>query len=129
MPEFRKAENDYLIAEAALHTGKIGEAADIINASPRVTRGGLPPVPADPESIGEAIHHERMVELMSSGVGIQFFQMRKEDLLQPGTPLHYPVPGSQLQIMGMEYYTLGGTEGTEEGAAGIPGIDYSTGGW
>jgi hypothetical protein len=129
MPEFRKAENDYLIAEAALHTGRTGEAADIMNASPRVTRGGLPPVPADPESISEAIHHERMVELMSSGAGIQFFQMRKEDLLQPGTPLHYPVPGSQLQIMEMEYYTFGGTEGTEEGVAGTPGIDYSTGGW
>lgn len=129
MPEFRKEENDYLIAEAALHTGKIGEAADLMNASSRVTRGGLPPVPADPESIGEAIHHERMVELMSSGVGIQFFQMRKEDLLQPGTLLHFPIPGTQLQIMSMEYYTFGGTEGTKEGVAGTPGIDYSTGGW
>jgi len=66
---------------------------------------------------------------MSLGAGIQFFQMRKEDLLQPGTPLHYPIPGSQLQIMGIECYTFGGTEGTEEGMAGTPGIDYSTGGW
>lgn len=129
MPEFRKAENDYLLAEAAAHTGKIQEAADIINTSPRVTRGGLPQVPADQDCIFDAIHQERMVELMSSGMGIQFFQMRKEDKLQPGSPLHYPIPGSQLEIMEMEYYTFGGTAGETGGVEGIPGIDYSTGGW
>ncbi len=129
MPEFRKAENDYLLAEAAAHTGKLQEAADIINESPRVTRGGLTPVPADQDSIFDAIHHERMVELMSSGMGIQFFQMRKENKLQPGSPLHYPIPGSQLEIMQTEYYTFGGTEGESGGVEGIPGIDFSTGGW
>jgi hypothetical protein len=93
-----------------------------MNASLRVTRGGLPPVPADAESIQAAIHHERMVEMMSSGFGIQFFQMRKEDKLQAGSSLHYPVPGSQLEIILMRYYTFGDT-------TGISGIDYSTGGW
>lgn len=129
MPEFRKVENDYLLAEAAARTGRLQEAAGIINASPRTTRGGLPPVPATAEAVAAAIHHERMVELMSSGPGIQFFQMRKEDLLQAGTPLHFPIPEAQLLIMGMDYYTFGGTEGTEEGTAGAPGIDYSIGGW
>lgn len=129
MPEFRKAENDYLLAEAAARTGKLGEAADILNNSPRVTRGGLPPVPADEASISEAIHHERMVELMSSGAGIQFFQMRKENLLQPGTPLHYPIPEAQLDIMLMDYYTFGGTAYDDVVPQGIPGVDYSTGGW
>lgn len=122
IPEFRKTENDYLLAEAAARTGGLQEAADIINSSPRVTRGGLPPVPAEGESILAAIHHERMVELMSSGFGIQFFQMRKENKLQPGSPLHYPIPGSQLEIMRMNYYTFGGK-------TGVPGEDYSTGGW
>ena len=122
MPEFRKAENDYLLAEAATRTGRLQEAADIINASPRVTRGGLPPVPAVEAGIPEAIHHERMVELMSSGCGIQFFQMRKENKLQPGSPLHYPIPGSQLEILKMDYYTFGGE-------TGLPGVDFSTGGW
>ncbi len=122
MPEFRKAENDCLMAEAAVHTGRIQEAADIMNASARVTRGKLPPLQADKDAILEAIHYERMVELMISGFGIQYFQMRKEDKLQPGTLLHYPIPGSELQIMGMRYYTFGGT-------TGIPGQDYSNGGW
>lgn len=122
MPEFRKEENDYLLAEAAVRTGRLQEAADLINASPRITRGNLPPVTADTESIIKAIHHERMVELMCSGFGIQFFQMRKENKLQPGSPLHYPIPGSQLEIMNIQYYTYGGNEG-------LPGIDYSNGGW
>lgn len=122
MPEFRKAENDYLLAEAAVKTGKIHEAAGIMNASARVTRGKLPPLPAEEGKILEAIHYERMVELMVSGFGIQYFQMRKEDKLQKGTMLHLPIPGKELEVMHMEYYTFGGTEGK-------PGTDYSIGGW
>lgn len=122
MPVFRKAENDYLIAEAALRTGKVAEAANVMNASARVTRGGLPSLPEDETQIAEAIHYERMVELMLSGMGIQYFQMRKENKLQPGTILHFPIPGSQLDVMQMDYYTFGENTGTA-------GVDYSDGGW
>jgi hypothetical protein len=122
MPVFRKAENDYLIAEAALRTGKVQEAADVMNASARVTRGNLPELPADAAQITEAIHYERFVELMLTGMGIQYFQMRKENLLQPGTILHFPIPGAQLEVMQMEYYTFGPGVGTA-------GVDYSNGGW
>ncbi|HPR33777.1 MAG TPA: RagB/SusD family nutrient uptake outer membrane protein [Prolixibacteraceae bacterium] len=122
MPEFRKAENDYLLAEAAVHTGKLQEAADLMNRSARVTRGRLPLLPPNSDSILTAIHYERMVELMSSGFGIQFFEMRKENLLQEGTPLHYPIPGSELILLERDYYTFGGS-------TGIPGIDISNGGW
>jgi starch-binding outer membrane protein, SusD/RagB family len=92
MPEFRKAENDYLIAEAALRTNKVQEAADVMNASARVTRGNLPPLPANEAQIAAAIHYERMVELMLTGMGNEYFQMRKESKLQPGTILHFPSP-------------------------------------
>jgi hypothetical protein len=122
MPEFRKAENDYFIAEAALRTGKVQEAADVMNASARVTRGNLPALPADATQIAKAIHYERMVELMLSGMGVQYFEMRKEDLLQSGTILHFPIPGSQLEVMQMEYYTFGQ-------GVGNAGADYSNGGW
>ena len=100
MPEFYKAENDYFIAEAAVRTGKLQEAADVMNASARVTRGKLPALPADAAQITKAIHYERMVELMVSGMGIPYFQMRKENLLQQGTILHFPIPGSQLDEVG-----------------------------
>ncbi len=122
MPVFYKAENDYLLAEAALRTGKVQEAADVLNASARVTRGKLPELSADATQISAAIHYERMVELMVSGMGIQFFEMRKENLLQSGTILHFPIPGSQLDVMQMDYYTFGAGTGTA-------GVDYSNGGW
>lgn len=122
LPVFYKAENDYFIAEAANRTGKTQEAADVMNASARVSRGNLPPLPADAGQISAAIHYERMVELMLSGMGIQFFEMRKENLLQAGTALHWPIPGSQLEVMQMDYYTFGP-------GIGVAGEDYSNGGW
>jgi len=122
MPEFRKAENDYLLAEAAARTNKVAEAASVMNASARVTRGKLSPLAADQATILKAIHYERIVELMLSGMGIQYFQMRKENLLQKGTILHFPIPGAQLEVMQMDYYTFGATKG-------VAGVDYSNGGW
>lgn len=122
MPVYYKAENDYFIAEAALHKGNVQEAADVMNASPMVTRGNLPELTADATKIAKAIHYERMVELMLSGMGVQFFEMRKENLLQEGTILHFPIPGSQLDVMQMDYYTFGPGIGTA-------GVDYSNGGW
>jgi len=122
MPVFRKAENDYFIAEAAVRTNKVQEAADVMNTSARVTRGNLPPLPANQAQIIQAIHYERMVELTLSGMGIEYFQMRKEDKLQKGSILHFPIPGAQLEVMEMENYTFGGT-------TGVAGTDYSNGGW
>ena len=122
MPEFRKAENDYFIAEAAARTNKVQEAADVMNTSARVTRGNLPLLPANQAQIIQAIHYERMVELMLSGMGIEYFQMRKENKLQKGSLLHFPIPGAQLEVMEMENYTFGGT-------TGVAGSDYSNGGW
>lgn len=48
--------------------------------------------------------------------------MRKENLLQGGTLLHFPIPGKALQAIPAEYYTYGGTSGES-------GADYSSGGW
>lgn len=122
MPEIRKAENDYLLAEAAAHNGNLAEAVSVLNASPRVTRGNLPPVGNSATEVFDAIHYERFVELTTSGPGIEYFQMRKSDLLQKGTILHFPIPGAQLEVMQMDYYTFGAS-------TGVAGVDYSNGGW
>jgi starch-binding outer membrane protein, SusD/RagB family len=121
-PVFWKAENDLLKAEALLHQTDLPAAAAIINAGTRVTRGALAPVGATAAEIEAAIFHERNVELLCSGMGIEFFTMRKADKLQPGTPLHLPIPGQQLAVNLMDYYTFGGEEG-------VPGVDISNGGW
>ena len=105
-----------------MHQPNLAGAAAIINAGTRVTRGGLAPVGANAAEVEAAIFHERNVELYCSGMGVEFFTMRKADKLQPGTPLHLPIPGQQLEVNIMDYYTFGGDKG-------VAGQDYSNGGW
>jgi len=120
--EYSKSENDMYMAEAMAHLGDVSGAAGVINAGTRVTRGNLPPVAETLDAVKDAIHYERMVEFAYTAPFIGFTEMRKEDLLQPGTLLHFPVPGTALESIPADYYTLGGTEG-------VAGEDYSTGGW
>ena len=48
--------------------------------------------------------------------------MRKANKLQAGTPLHFPIPGQQLEVNQLENYTFGPGKG-------VAGEDYSSGGW
>lgn len=121
-PVFRKAENDLLKAEAMMHQSNFTGAADIINAGERVTRGGLAPIAATAAEVEEAIFHERNIELYETGLGVEFCTMRKADKLQKGTPLHFPIPGQQLEVNQIEYYSFGADKG-------VAGQDYSNGGW
>ncbi len=120
MPEMRKAENDLMLAEAKLMTGDAAGAAAIVNAGTRVSRGGLAPV--DAAGVGAAIKYERTIELFLTGFGLEYFDMRRSDMLQKGTPLHFPIPKAQLDVMEMEGYTFGGE-------ANADGINTSNGGW
>lgn len=121
-PEFLVAENDLYKAEAMMRTGNISGAAGVLNAGTRSTRGGLPSVASVEADVAAAIHYERIVELPQTGMGLAFFEMRGLDLLQAGTPLHFPVPGGALDANNEEYYTFGGS-------TGVAGQDYSNGGW
>jgi starch-binding outer membrane protein, SusD/RagB family len=120
--EMLKAENDLYMAEAYLRLGDLTQAAAVINSGSRIERGELDPVAEDADAIAAAIHYERMVELMNTGMGLGFFEMRGKDLLQKGTPLHFPIPGAALDAAGVPLYTFGGT-------TGVPGEDYSNAGW
>lgn len=122
VPLILKAENDLLKAEALLHKPDLTGAAAIINAGARITRGNLGTVAANAASVEAAIFHERNIELFGTSMGLQFFVMRKADKLQKGTPLHLPIPGQQLDVNLIPYYTFGDTEGE-------PGKDVSNGGW
>ena len=120
--EYSASENDMYKAEALALTGNVAGAASVINAGTRTTRGALPNVAADLTAVKNAIHHERMVEFSFTGMGLGFFEMRKENLLQVGTLLHFPVPGQALESIPADSYTFGGTQG-------VAGEDYSNGGW
>ena len=122
MPELLKAENDMYKAEAQMRLGDLAGAAATINAGTRTNRGGLSNVAVDEASIADAIHYERTIETMNTGMGLAFFEMRGRDDLQAGTPLHFPVPGEVLLSGGFDIYTFGGSTGTA-------GEDFSISGW
>jgi len=122
----RKTENDMILAEALIKADNdlVGARA-ILNdpAGARKVRGQLPDVTTnDRDELLEIIYQEKTIECLQTGEGIEYYDMRRRDMLQEGTPLHLPIPGQQLEVMQMEYYSFGGTTGE-------PGIDYSTGGW
>jgi len=123
-PDFLVTENDLIRAEALAELGNIVEAVQIVNAGSRVTRGGLDPLNENisKEELLEAIFYERDIELIQTGFGIAFFDMRRRDMLQYGTLLHFPIPGKELMTLQMPYYTFGGE-------ANADGINTSNGGW
>ena len=121
--EFRAYENQLLKAEALARTGNVSGAAAILNDPnlPRKYRGNLPDVAASMNDVLHAIFYERDIELLHNGYLISFCDMRRRDLLQHGTPLHFPVPGAVLASLGLENYTFGGHNNAD-------GVNTSDGG-
>lgn len=142
---FTKAEIDYLKAEAHFMLGNKSMAASILNESPAgIGRTeldfSLPALRAgyiDENSISGnhffsgtesktefqlALLREYSVELEGlAGIGLQWFFMRRHDLLQEGTATMYPIPASEVIHYGIPNYTFGGVEnagqvGTASGA-------------
>lgn len=72
-----------------------------------------------------ALHTEYSVELdLLGGVGNQWYFMRRHNLLQEGTALHYPIPGEELEIIQKDFYTFGG-----ESRAGESGTADGSNSW
>lgn len=131
-PEFLKAENDLLAAEAYLRTGNIAKAAEKIDLT-RVGIGGLPaltgvitsatqPVPGGAScvpqvptgsgtvacgTIFEAMKYEKRMETMFSGFGRFWIDSRGWGDLVEGTPLEFPVPYQEMQSRQKPFYLLG----------------------
>lgn len=123
-PDFLVAENDLIIAEAMANMGDIAGAVQILNNGTRVTRGELSLLDENisREEVLEAIFYERDIELIQTGFGIAFFDMRRRDMLQTGTLLHFPIPAKELMVVNKEVYTFGGVSNAD-------GINTSNGGW
>ncbi|MCK0160456.1 RagB/SusD family nutrient uptake outer membrane protein [Allomuricauda sp. F6463D] len=121
----RKAEIDLFKAEALLRLGRLQEAANTINAGTRVQRGGLSAIQPNETEIMESITYERAIELPLTGMGIQYFDMRRNGQLQDGSLLHFPIPAQQLEIMQEPFYTFGGINPQY----GTPNEDVATDGW
>lgn len=129
---FTSVEVDMLRAEAHLMLDQPLQAANVLNSStagdgtislsidlPAVQNGQMEDNGMSgghsylgTESIAEfqwALLREYSVELdLMGGIGLQWYFMRRHDLLQAGTPTMYPVPGEELEITGRQNYTYGG---------------------
>lgn len=105
----RDAENDMLKAEALFRLGMPG-AADLVNKT-RVARGGLPPASDSDPDLWDKIVYEKKFETFATSGGVAFFDARGWGLLITGTPLHWPVPGRELETLQMPIYTFGGVGG------------------
>ncbi len=117
-PLISEVEMDLLRAEAELRLGSTQAAADLINRT-RVNVGELPPAddshvghPDDPRTIHGSLwamlKYEKGIETLQMQLGVAWFDRRGWGTLVPGTPLHFPIPARELEIMGMANYTFGG---------------------
>jgi hypothetical protein len=131
-PDFLKAENDLLAAEAYIHNGNIAAAAAKIDIT-RVGSGGLPAlsgtvttatqvvpggaqcVPQVPNgstvscgTILEAMKYEKRMETALSSFGRWWIDGRGWGDLITNTVLEYPVPYQEMQARQKPSYNLGG---------------------
>ncbi len=122
--DFSLAENELIEAEALIHLNDLSFAISILNNGSRKLRGNLDPLPstASKEEVLEAIFYERDIELIMTGFGIAFFDMRRRDMMQKGTLLHFPIPAKEFMLLEKEIYTYGGEENAD-------GTNTSNGGW
>ena len=126
MVDITPEELDFLKAEAHIMNGNPALAVPIINNTRTanglapVTTAGVPAsgdcVPREPNASGDcgdlmtALHWEKWLETWHTGAGNEFADARRWGFLISGTPLHFPIPGAELQILGRDIYTYGGGE-------------------
>jgi hypothetical protein len=119
-------EMNLLRAEAYLRTNRPQQAAELINLT-RVGNGELPPVTADgvPQAadcvprnddgscmdLMGALWWERMIEVTGMESPRDWADQRGFGMLEEGTFLHLPIPGRELETLGMSMYTFGGVGG------------------
>ncbi len=125
MPHMILAEMDMYHAEALLRGGgSTDEVAMLLNKT-RVERGKLNPAsgsdPAgsssdaqshlDTASLWAKLKHERRIETFQTAGGLAYFDDRGMGDLVSGTPMHFPVPGKELETLALQNYTFGGVGG------------------
>lgn len=125
MPHMIMTEMDMYKAEGLLRTGGSRDmVAELINKT-RVNRGMLNPATGsdaagssadaqshmDAASLWAKLKHERRIETFQTAAGLAFYDDRGLGDLVTGTPIHFPVPGRELETLGLQNYTFGGVGG------------------
>jgi len=126
-PTLTRAELDLIKAEALIRLNRATEAIPLVNAT-RVANGELPPVSIDgpPEgsecvprkvasgacgSLWDALMYEKNLELTGIEGAVSWWDARGWGTLQENTPIQLPVPGRELENLGLTVYTFGGSAG------------------
>ncbi len=125
MPQMLYVTQQLIKAEGLAWTGNLADAASIVDRT-RVGRGNLPP--ATTTNLGALlpeIWYEFLIENYYVCTGCAYFPRRGWQALSPtgpahhwglveGTPLHFPPPGKELDILEHPNWTYGGV-GNEGG--------------
>ena len=102
------AELDYIKAEALVMLNRNDEAMAVLNASPYVTRGSYAAITDNTTAnLMDIIAYEYSIELFGIP-GVNWFAMRRWDMLKVGTAMQLPLPASELEILLHELYSFGG---------------------
>lgn len=112
-PYFLAEEIRLLRAEAKYWLTDYAGVAAELNATDaaRKAKGNLPDVSPNAIDLLHALHYEYAIEIdAAGGTFVPFTFMRRQDLLQGGTPTQFPVPQVQLELIGLETYTFGGKD-------------------
>ncbi|MFY0607466.1 MAG: RagB/SusD family nutrient uptake outer membrane protein [Cyclobacteriaceae bacterium] len=105
-----QAENDLLQAEGLLMSGgSATDAAALINNT-RVGRGALTALTGTEsrDDLMAALKYERTIELILTSSLVSFADARRYETMQEGTFTQFPVPGSDLELLGQALYTYPG---------------------
>lgn len=119
------AEMNLLKAEGLIRLGRAEEAVPLINLT-RVANGGLPPVTVagapgpnctprktsgDCGSLWDALRYEKRMEGIGVDAAVAHADARGWGTLVEGTPVHFPIPGNELELLGLPMYSTGGGAG------------------
>lgn len=119
IPQFRRPELELYHAEYELRYGDEAEAVEIINRT-RTENGEMEPLDAgelSTEEIWDEFYYEFRIETYGIGQSLTFYNARGWDDyettnplggLVTNSPVHLPIPGSELELLEMDRYTFGG---------------------
>lgn len=122
MQHMRITEMTMMHAEALLRLDQAvtPTVVELINET-RVGRGGLDPVTITDswDDVYNAMRYEFEIETLSTAAGLDYYHgrsfgdIRGENYgrLLSGTPIHFPIPAGELELLERENYTFGGDAG------------------
>ncbi len=131
-PVFLTEECRLLRAEAKMFMGDLAGAAAELNAATaeRKSLGGLPNIAATAEAITNTLHYEYSISIGGAGGSTNPWAfMRRNNLLQIGTPTEMPIPEGQMLLTPDAPYTFGGKEFAGEKGKWGETATAGVGGW